>query len=90
MESGETLDSESLYQIASEASNLQFDQNSGLYFDSHKDMYYDPTSSVYYDYKDATYYRIRSTVLRGVDNQGHPNSIDDIQIKVPLYFREVG
>ena len=46
MESGETLDSESLYKIASEASNLQFDQNSGLYFDSNKDMYYDPTSSL--------------------------------------------
>ena len=59
MESGETLDSESLFQIATEASNehLQYDENSGMYFDKEKDMYYDPTSSIYYDYKNGTYYR---------------------------------
>ena len=64
MESGETLDSESLFQIATEASNehLQYDENSGMYFDKEKDMYYDPTSSIYYDYKNGTYYRICSLI----------------------------
>ena len=65
MESGETLDSESLFQIATEASNehLQYDENSGMYFDKEKDMYYDPTSSIYYDYKNGTYYRAEFAYL---------------------------
>ena len=60
MESGETLDSDSLFQIATEASNehLQYDESSGMYFDKEKDMYYDPASEIYYDYKNGTYYRI--------------------------------
>ena len=65
MESGETLDSESLFKIATEASNehLQYDENSGMYFDKEKDMYYDPTSSIYYDYKNGTYYRAEFAYL---------------------------